>query len=559
MKSYKNNYKSIILIILVIFFFLLRIVWEYIAPVGPDDFKGLMYFRDIVSLLPASFLLCYLLIKNTKDKSSKKLKFLEWVQPRWRIITIIMSLVVFGFCSLISIVVFKTCAHIVDEANYLFQAKIFAAGRLWAPPAALSKEFFQLLYFIQSPEKWYSSFFPGQSVLLAGGVLLKLPFLINPFFTAVLLLTTVWAGNKLYSPRAGVLAGFFLLCSPFVLFQGASFFSHIFPAMLLTIVLVWIVKTDELSRERIFICGLITGEIFLFRPLSAVVFILFFLLYFVIQRMKPVLSNKNLGYTHLIIYIFGFLPGFFLLLGYNNYLTGDYFTTPHQLALPYETIGFGIHSVKNTVINVTGLSVDLLGLPLVSIVPVLLFFLSDCKHSKEFLIFSIMYIAAYSIYPYHGLSYGPRFYFEIVPILLLGSSQVLLEQCSFVSKKLTTYYSSLSKRTVIVTIMITIPLVSFLGVMPGRISVFSKRGQYYNIRNMVQKSVTLPAVVSIKSSEKSRLIPYIAGFQLNSPNWNDDIIFVRYLPDKKDELITTYPARQYYIFDLDKKIVISDS
>ncbi|MFO7888935.1 MAG: hypothetical protein R6V04_01195 [bacterium] len=559
MKFYTNDFKKIILFFIAIFLFLFRVLWEYMSPVGPDDFKGLMYFRDIVTIFPASFLICFIFLKRDKFISSEKLKFLDWIQQRWRLITLIMSLVIFCLCSLMSMFVFKTCAHIVDEANYLFQAKVFAAGRLTAPPAALSEEFFQILYFIQSPDKWYSSFFPGQSVLLAVGILMKVPFLINPFLTAVLLLITVWAGKKLYSINTGVMAGFFLLCSPFVLFQGASFFSHIFPAVLITIVLVWVLNTEEFFYGKVFVCGLMTGIIFLFRPVSAVVVILFLLSYFMLQRIKPEMINKKFSYTFLIVYILGILPGILLLLGYNNYLTGHYFITPHQLALPNETLGFGVHSIKNTVVNITGLSVDLLALPLLSLIPVILFFLSDCKYSKLLLIFSIMYILAYSIYPYHGLSYGPRFYFEIVPILLIGSSRVLLKKCSFFSKKLTTYYSSFSKKAVIVTIIITVPIVCFFGIMPGRISVFSKRGEYYHIRNTVQESVTPPAVVSIKSSEKYRLIPYLAGFQLNSPAWDGNIIFVRYLPEKKGKLMITYPKRKHYILDMDEKIVFSGS
>ncbi len=564
MRFLKNYFKKLLPFFIVVLFLFIRGIWEYLSPIKPDDFKGLIYFRDVVVLFPASFIFCFILLKyNIFSEFTftflQKMKFLRPIKKKWRVITIFMAIVIFCLCTIISVFVFKTCAHIVDEANYLFQAKVFAAGKLSASPALLSKEFFKLLYFIQSTDKWYSSFFPGQSVLLAIGVLLKFPFLINPFFTAILLITTVWAGRKIFSTNTGVTAGFLLLCSPFVLFQGASYFSHIFPAILVTYIFVWFLKTKNFSYWKALICGIMTGILLLFRPVSAVVIVLFYLFYYVYQLIK----HKPIYFWNivilLIVFCLGILPGIMLLLKYNYNLTGYYFTTPHQLALPNETIGFGIHSLKNTAINMIGLSVDLLGLPLLSLVPVFLFFFSNSKYSKIFLIFSVMYCLAYSIYPYHGLSYGPRFYFEIVPILLIGSSQVLLNKCSFSNKRLATVFSFLTKKMVIFSLIIAVPFISFLGIIPSRVSVIAKRGEYYDIKDTVRKVVAPPAVVSIMSSDKNRIIPYIAGFQLNSPTWDGDIVFVRYLPEKKQELMRAYPQRRHYILDMDKRIVFPDT
>jgi len=559
MKFYVKRFKNVVPFFIVMFLLLLRAVWEYVSPVNPDDYKGLIYLRDIVLIFPASFIFSYTLLVHINSIVSGKMHFLNWIQKRKWMITGIMSLLVFCLCLLINIIVYKTCAHIVDEANYLFQAKIFASGRLWAAPSELSKEFFHLLYFVQTPDKWFSSFFPGQSLLFAIGIFLKVPFLINPFLTAVLLITTVWAGQKIYSIHTGLIAGFFLLCSPFVLFQGASYFSHIFPAIIITLVLIWFAQMGGFTYRKCFISGILTGILFLFRPLSAFVIILFFLFFIVFLCIKNKDFNSKSGIRYLIMFGIGILPGVILFFGYNYYLTGHYFTTPHQLALPNENLGFGMHSLKNTLINVTGISVDLLGLPLLSLIPVVLFFSSRCQYSKFFLIFSIMYCLAYSIYPYHGLSYGPRFYFELVPILLIGSAQVFLEKCTFSYKKFAAVFSSFSRKAIIYALLICIPVISFLGIIPWRVSVFVNRGEYYNIKDTVQKEVIPPAIVSIKSSDKERIIPYLAGFQLNSPCLQGDIIYVRYLPEKKDELMRVYPDRHHYILYMDKKIVLSDT
>ncbi len=559
MRFLKENIKELFLSGTVILLLLLRSLWECWSPVNPDDFKGILYIRDILLLFPASLILGYLFLNKDGFKMRENSQLFNWIEKRGKLLTVSMALLIFCLCSVINIGVYKTCAHIVDEANYLFQAKIFASGRLAAPPAPLSKEFFHLLYFIQSPDKWYSSFFPGQSILLALGVLLKFPFLVNPLLTAVLLLVTIWAGRKLYSISTGIIAGFLLLCSPFVLFQGASYFSHIFPAVLVTVILVWFLKKDQHSPVRLFSCGLLIGVLFLFRPLSAAVVFLFILFFYGFQLLKFKLIRVQFSFTYLVIFGLGVLPGVLLLLGYNYYLSGHLFTTPHELALPQEILGLGIHSMKNTFINLTGLSVDLLGLPLLSLLPVILFFISGSQYAKFFLIFTVIYISAYSLYPYHGLSYGPRFYFELVPILLIGSTRVVLQNGPFSSKVLTRLFSNHTKKKILVTLIITVTTISFLGILPARVAVFSKRGEYYHIENMVKKEVIPPAVVSIMSSDKQRLIPYLAGFQLNSPTWKGDIIFIRYRPDKEDELRRVYPERKHYILDMDRKIVFSDT
>lgn len=558
MQFIKENMKDLFLFFIGVLLLFLRSLWEFRSPVNPDDFKGILYYRDILILFPAGMMLGYLLLKKT-GFILKNRNFLNWIQNRWLLLTVSMALLSFCFCSFINMEIYKTCAHIVDEANYLFQAKIFAAGRLTAPPAPLSEDFFHLLYFIQSPDKWYSSFFPGQSALLAVGVIARSAFLVNPFLTAVLLLVTVWAGRRLYSLSAGIIAGFLLLCSPFVLFQGASYFSHIFPAVLITVILVWSLEKERLSAGKLFACGLLTGIVIFFRPMSALVIMLFFLFYYGNQILRSKVISVQRGITYSIMFIVGFLPGMILMLVYNYTLTGHYFTTPHELALPNETLGLGIHSLKNSVINITGLSVDLLGLPLLSLIPVILFFLSRCRYARPILIFSIMYGIAYSLYPYHGLSYGPRFYFELVPILLIGSSQVLLYKGPFFVKRLNTVFNSVSQKAVIITLITAVPIISFLGILPARISVFASRGEYYHIEDTVRKEITLPAVVSIKDSEKERIIPYIAGFQLNSPTWDGDIVYVRYVPGRKQELMRAYPERQYYILDMKKKIVYLDT
>ena len=213
----------------------IRAMWEHLSPINPDDFKGLIYFRDVVVLFPASFILVFTLLRYGNSTVSwfistfpVKLVSLKLVQKKRRLLMFFMAFMIFCMCTLISIFVFKTSAHIVDEANYLFQGNVFAAGKLAASPPLLSKDFFEIQYLIQSSNNWYGSFFPGQSVLLAIGVLLKCPYLINPCLTAILLVTTVWAGRRILLHNRRIICGIFVALLSFCFVPRSQLLSTYF-------------------------------------------------------------------------------------------------------------------------------------------------------------------------------------------------------------------------------------------------------------------------------------------------------------------------------------------
>ncbi len=70
------------------------------------------------------------------------------------------------FCTHFSL---HTMPHIEDETAYLFQAKTFAAGQLWAP-APPEPEFFEHEHMIMRNGRWFSKYPPLWSALLAVGV-----------------------------------------------------------------------------------------------------------------------------------------------------------------------------------------------------------------------------------------------------------------------------------------------------------------------------------------------------------------------------------------------------
>src|SRR5712664_2857151 len=69
----------------------------------------------------------------------------------------------------ISVIVFRCRPVMVDEIVQLFQARIFAAGTVKAPPPALP-EFLTTQHLIVDEHGWYAQYPPGHSALLALGL-----------------------------------------------------------------------------------------------------------------------------------------------------------------------------------------------------------------------------------------------------------------------------------------------------------------------------------------------------------------------------------------------------
>ncbi|NQV18753.1 MAG: hypothetical protein HQ534_09450 [Armatimonadetes bacterium] len=557
MNTHKFTLNQLLLLILGFLLLIGRSIWEYLLPLRPADYKGIIYFRDILILLPATILIGSVLIRTKYNKSLSRLFDSVIIKIRRMKnkpigITTILSFIIFVECILICILVFKTRAHIWDEANYLFQAKLFAAGKLWVNPPVVSGDFFNLRLIVLTSEKWFGSFFPGHSLILTPGVLLGISYAINPILTAILLIVTVWAGSRLFSKSVGLISGAFMILSPFVLFQGASYFSHILTAIFFTIAVVWILNCNLSDRWKPLGIGLCCGMVLLCRPFSALILVIFTCFYWILRAKHNHLKIKI--YSFLSLVVIGILPFITLFLGYNFCLTGNPFVTPHQIALPNETIGLGVHTIKNTLINLTGLSVDLLGIPLLSLLPFSVYLFSRENRSKAICLLTVFYIIGYGLYRNHGLSYGPRFYFELFPLMLATSGRGLMILPNYLFPK--------SKNTKVIIVKfififwITTLLISILGVLPSRFSIFHQRGVLYNIENLVTQSVKKPALVLISNPDEKRIYPYMAGFQLNNVNLDGSIIYARSLLGRNKELLASYPKHNYYLLDVKKRLII---
>lgn len=121
---------------------------------------------------------------------------------------------------------FDGIPHVTDATSHLFQAKIFAAGRLFAPAPPCPDAFWQPNVMMTTSGKWFSKYTPGHALLLAGGMRLGVLRWVLPFCVAA---TIVLLGRILADYEGKVSAGLFMCffaLSPLSLLLGGSYMSH---------------------------------------------------------------------------------------------------------------------------------------------------------------------------------------------------------------------------------------------------------------------------------------------------------------------------------------------
>src|SRR5438132_3883719 len=150
------------------------------------------------------------------------------------------------FSLVISFVVFQDAIVSSDEWSYLIQAHIFSHGRL-AVPSPMHREFFDYVHIVNNG-RYYSKYPPGWPCLLAIGVFLGVPRLVNPVLGAGTLLLLYAMGKKLYTPQIALLAALVALASPYFLFNTASYFAHTASLFFVALLLFCLMQGWEARR-----------------------------------------------------------------------------------------------------------------------------------------------------------------------------------------------------------------------------------------------------------------------------------------------------------------------
>jgi Dolichyl-phosphate-mannose-protein mannosyltransferase len=237
---------------------------------------GAHFWRNAALLVIWGISLCWLsaAVIRTRDATSES-RFLWWLPiPVVRVRTAAFLIIGILFAaSLILVWVLRAFPNSADEYGYIYEAKTFLAGRLWNPLPP-HHEFFSFLHIFEKDGKWVSEYPPGWSIVLAAGRLSYLPYWLVCPIVATVLLFAVWKlGQRQNGSLGGILAVLLVGCSPFFLFNAASYF-NIVPTAAMGILFCWAMLEffDSPNISNALCAGATLGMVGLIRSYDAVVF-----------------------------------------------------------------------------------------------------------------------------------------------------------------------------------------------------------------------------------------------------------------------------------------------
>lgn len=213
--------------------------------------------------------------------------------------------------------VYEYHPHIPDEVCYLSQARYLAEGRLAMPAPPVPSAFaVDLMTFEET--RWYSCFPPGWPAMLAVGVVLGVPWLVNPVLAGVNVLLVFALLRRLYDRSLARLAVVLLCLSPWYVLMAMNLLAHtatLTCALLAALAIEW--ARDGGRPFWAGVAGAAIGLASLIRPLDGVILAGLFGLWAV------GVGGSRLRAVCLLALALGVLATGGLVLPYNAWLTGD--------------------------------------------------------------------------------------------------------------------------------------------------------------------------------------------------------------------------------------------
>jgi Dolichyl-phosphate-mannose-protein mannosyltransferase len=338
---------------------------------------------------------------------------------RWRVVALLLIGV--GFTGSLAMVwVLRAFPNSADEYAFLFEADTFLTGRLWNPLPPLP-DFFSFLNISELEGKWTAVYPPGWPLLLAGVRLFDFPFwLVCPLAGIVLLFAVFKLGQRQDGPLGGILALSLVALSPFFMFNAGSYFTEV-PAAAAGALFCWM-AADFLDHPRFsrgFLAGVALGMLGLIRLFDPLLFGLPFLVAFLWRA-------KRRHYVAAPSIILGGLPFLAALLLFFGVTTGS------PLPKMASAIRFGLFPVDEdghtrTPFDQLRIAARLLGELAVFTSPLLLpgylaaFAWKAIQRRLSFFDFIFpVTVAVFLLIPFDGGNrYGPRYYFEGFPFVVL--------------------------------------------------------------------------------------------------------------------------------------------
>ena len=248
--------------------------------------------------------------------------------------------------ALVSRTVFERLPHLEDEVAYLYQARIFARGDLVIESPQPRRAFWQP-FVVDYNDRRFGKYTPGWPAMLAAGVLLGQPWVVNAFLAGLTVALVYRLGREIFNPETGVIAAALTAFSPMALLLNATLMGHT-AALCFTTLFMYAYWRMERRRQALkwgVIAGIALGLVVINRPLTAVGISAPFVVWSGIRLARSVIHRGELE-TYTILRPLLALAGITLLISmaipiFNTAATGNPATNLYTLVWSYDKVGFG--------------------------------------------------------------------------------------------------------------------------------------------------------------------------------------------------------------------------
>ncbi len=465
-------------------------------------------------------------------------------------------LLTFGFtflvANLISLFVFEHMPHIQDSISQLFQARIFASGRLYLT-SPIFPDFFDYTHIINNGQ-WYSQYPFLHSLLLLLGVLVGMPWIINPLLGALTVPAIYLLGRELYSERTGRLAGVLACLTPFIFNMSAEYMNASSALLFATCFLIFYFRTLRQAKWRqALAAGIFLGLVADVRPYTAFAIGVPFAVY---GLYRALCSPRRL------------IPRFGLMVISMAAVTGltfiyNWLTNGHPLLFAYvvkwgpgHELGFGKsgwgarHTPFRGLVH-TGNDMNLMNKwlyewPLPSLLPIAVLFAAGTKNRKDWLLLLgfLSLSAAYFFYWFHNVCFGARFLYETSACVILLTIRGGEKLGSFLRRTCQLQVSDQSVSTFIRRVW---PLLTAIMIAVGLGPLFRTYHMYGGVDGSVVRNVR-------KAGLTNALVfchHLGCGFSENTLELDGDVVYAKSYGLLNSALTIAYPDRNYYYANKD--------
>jgi 4-amino-4-deoxy-L-arabinose transferase-like glycosyltransferase len=447
--------------------------------------------------------------------------------------------------------------HGVDAAALYYQGQVFAAGRLVAPAADPPASFAAALV-VERDGRRFAIYPPGWPMLLGAAMLLGSPALANALMTALCGALSWILARRLLGPVEAWMTLALLALSPFFMFMGASYLTHLPCATLLVALSLALVRALDARQRRAerawaFGAGLAAGMAVLVRPYSALLGGLGALLI-------AASTSRDLRRWRRIA--LAATPPVLLaaaaLLAYNRLTTGSPLVTGYHLyAADFGFLGargqLRASLADNVAVNLpryaAALGRELWGSAF-DLWPTLLALAVEWRrvYLRALAAAAALYVLGYSAYYYFDLYFGPRLVFEAFPWIAMTAAVGL----GLLWRWARTRTIALPLRLVaaaLLAIQLATPLaVSYPQFVRYYAATYA--GQSDELLRAVRAQQLTDALVLVRSNAPD--LAYTNLYPLNAVEpERSPVLFARAVPAEVATLVARFPRRDHWLLDVD--------